>query len=133
MPELIDEARRWLGVPYRHQGRTPTGGFDCIGFVVWCLQQRGVLPAEFERRDYGRLPQLELIAKAAAYCEEIAAPLPGCLLLIRWPGDKRASHAALLAGETMIHTYQNMKVVEHGYRQPWVKWTTHRWKLSGVI
>lgn len=30
---LIAEARRWLGTPFRHQGRT-AGGIDCVGLLI---------------------------------------------------------------------------------------------------
>lgn len=30
---LITEARRWLGTPFRHQGRS-AGGLDCVGLLI---------------------------------------------------------------------------------------------------
>lgn len=31
--DIITEARKWLGVPWRHQGRC-TAGVDCVGLLV---------------------------------------------------------------------------------------------------
>ena len=133
VPQLIGEARRWLGVPYRHQGRS-ANGLDCIGFVVFVLARVGVLPDEFESRDYGRLPKAELVEKTAMYCTQVDDAEPGTLLLIRWPGERSAGHAAICAGPTIIHAYsQSRKVVEHGYRAPWPRITVSRWRLPGVV
>jgi cell wall-associated NlpC family hydrolase len=130
--ELIVEARRWIGTPYRHQGRT-AAGLDCIGFIIWVLAQKDLLPTDFERQNYGRLPQRELLERTALYCTPIPEPIPGCLLLIRWPGQREPGHAALYAGETMIHSYAISKqVIEHGYRAPWPRLTVNRWLLPGV-
>jgi cell wall-associated NlpC family hydrolase len=32
--EIISEARSWVGVPWRHQGRTRENGIDCAGLPV---------------------------------------------------------------------------------------------------
>ena len=31
--EIVDAARNWVGVPYRHQGRT-RNGIDCVGLLL---------------------------------------------------------------------------------------------------
>lgn len=35
--DIIDEARKWAGVPFRHQGRSARG-IDCIGLVLVTAQ-----------------------------------------------------------------------------------------------
>lgn len=130
--ELIEEARRWIGVPYRHQGRSARG-LDCIGFVIWVCAQRGILPEDFERRDYGRLPRAELLEKAQHYCTPADSPGPATLVLIRWPGDRLAGHSAICTGENLIHCYSVAgKVVEHGFRAPWPRLAVSHWHLPGV-
>ncbi|USG59928.1 hypothetical protein NBZ79_12150 [Sneathiella marina] len=55
MPEaelLIGEARRWIGVRWRHQGRDFRRGVDCAGLLV-CVASRFDLGLE-DRRGYGR-------------------------------------------------------------------------------
>lgn len=137
---LIAEARQLLGdrktgkaaVPYRHQGRT-LRGLDCIGLIIYVCERVGVLPEEFERNDYGRLATQELVDKTQLYCRCVDQPAPGVLVLIKWPGEKRAGHAALCTGENLIHCDRNHgRVVEHGYRGLWVKQTASLWHLPGV-
>jgi cell wall-associated NlpC family hydrolase len=31
---IVDTARGWLGVPYRHQGRRKDKGVDCVGLII---------------------------------------------------------------------------------------------------
>jgi cell wall-associated NlpC family hydrolase len=51
--DLITEARRWVGTPWVHQGRTARG-LDCVGLLVVCAQALGI-PVE-DKADYGREP-----------------------------------------------------------------------------
>ncbi len=132
--ELIASARELvkLRTPYLHQGRT-LHGLDCIGMIIYLLSKHKMLPAEFERTNYGRLPMAELLEKAAAYCKEVLEPQDGCMVLIAWPGDRRPSHAALYAEGNLIHCYASIgKVVEHGHRKKWKDWTDSYWELPGV-
>lgn len=39
---LISLAKQYLGVPYVYGGATPSGGFDCSGFVYYVFGQMGV-------------------------------------------------------------------------------------------
>lgn len=133
--ELIEQARAWLGVPFRHQGRGRTG-VDCAGFLVALMKASGELPAQYvEPANYGRTPVRELIEVVRRYCTPVArAPgFPGALVLIRWPRDRQPSHVGLCTGDTLIHCYQREGgVVEHGYREPWSRVTHSLWRLPGV-
>ncbi len=40
--EVVSDARKYLGVPYRWGGKTPRGGFDCSGLVYWVFGELGV-------------------------------------------------------------------------------------------
>ncbi len=51
---IVAEARGWLGVPWRHQGRTRCG-IDCVGLVV-CVA-RGLDLSDYDSTGYGRRPQ----------------------------------------------------------------------------
>lgn len=134
-PEVLIAAARELviaKVPYRHQGRTPLG-LDCIGLVILICERLGLIPEEFERNNYGRLPQGELLEKAQKHCAPLPSPVPGALILIRWPGDRAPAHAALCTGDNLIHSYARLgHVVEHGYRGHWVKRTAAVLALPGV-
>lgn len=132
--DVVDEARKLIGTPYRHQGRSRYG-VDCVGFVVLVMERLATLPADLERANYGRLPKAELIEKTRAYCTPLMVLEPGALLLMRWPGEKDAGHAGIYTGEDrlMIHAYGVLqRVVEHGYRGAWVRITHSIWRLPGV-
>lgn len=133
--EVIAQARTWIGVPFRHQGRGRLG-VDCAGFLVELMKAAGELPRDYEEPpNYGRAPARELIEVVRRYCGPAArAPrFPGALVLIRWPRDRQPSHVGLCTGVTLIHCYQREGgVVEHGYRGPWERVTHSLWRLPGV-
>lgn len=133
--DLIREARTWLGVPFRHQGRG-RAGVDCAGFLVELMRAAGELPSDYaEPANYSRHPQRELFEIVRRYCTQATtrAPFPGALILIRWLPQSCPSHVGLCTGETMIHCYQRAGgVVEHGYRGPWVRLTHSLWRMPGV-
>jgi len=138
--ELVADARALAatGVPFRHQGRG-VEGLDCVGFIIYLMSQRGVVDVDDFRRDYGRLPMAELVETIAKLCAPIAEPREGAMVLIRWPGEGRPAHAALLVedargiGLNLIHCYKNAGgIVEHGFRGLWPKRADSYWLLPWV-
>jgi cell wall-associated NlpC family hydrolase len=130
--EVIDNARSWLGVRFLHQGRSRYGA-DCLGFIAAMLHELGSdvflthLP-----HNYARSPQSLLIDGLTQLTCEI--PLQaGALVLIKWPQTTDPSHAALYTGTSLIHCFATQgKVLEHGYRGPWVARTASVWALPLV-
>lgn len=53
--QVVDEARTWLDVPWKHQGRLRTG-VDCAGVIIKTAQAVGY--SEFDITDYTRNAQL---------------------------------------------------------------------------
>lgn len=49
--DVVIEARKWLDVPWQHQGRT-IHGIDCAGLIVKIAHDLKL--SEFDTRDYGR-------------------------------------------------------------------------------
>jgi cell wall-associated NlpC family hydrolase len=131
--DVIDQARQWTGVRFLHQGRTRFGA-DCLGFIAAMLAELNSRTfIDFLPKTYGRSPQTLLIEGLAHLTREI--PLqPGALILFQWPMTSFPSHAAIYTGENMIHSYQTEgKVVEHGYRDPWVRRAAGFWALPEVV
>lgn len=136
--QLIDEARKLIGTPWRHQGRT-TSGVDCIGLVALATRNAGLDLAAVcgvrDERNYGRRADPRLYALVEKHCTRIDAPIPGALLFFKFKGDRAPRHFGIYTErDTVIHAEAKVRgqVVEHGYRAQWVTWTDSIWKLPGV-
>ncbi|RZJ01500.1 MAG: peptidase P60 [Brevundimonas sp.] len=119
---VVEEARRWLGTPYRHQASLLGVGADCLGLVrgVW----RAVVGAEPEAPppyapDWAEAGGEESLLEAARrWLVEI--PLEwvsvGDVALFRMSPNCPVKHCAIvssLEGEgRMIHAYWGRAVVE---------------------
>lgn len=130
--ELCEAARRWLGVPFRHQGRDRRG-VDCVGLIIVACRELGLPAGSVKLRDYGRLPCNGLLElQLAEHALAAPAPEPGTILLMRfgrWP-----QHVALCTGSTLVHSYEAVgKVVEHGYSGKWPGRTVSAWRVPGVV
>lgn len=133
--DIAAEARRWLSIPYVHQGRTRFG-VDCAGLVICVRDAVESWPAGLLAvRNYARTPSDGVLMEVVSqHCTPLEAAEEGCLLAIRWPLHKHISHLALYAGGSIIHAYQRAgKVVETGYRAHWLRDTASLWRLPGVV
>ena len=106
-------AHSFIGTPYRHQGRAPGAGLDCIGLVVASLEAAGIdisgLPS-----DYSHIPKPKLIlSNIARYCDVVAEMAPGDILVMAL--RTHPQHLALYVGDNqIIHSYMAAgKVVKH--------------------
>lgn len=115
--EVLAEAARWIGTPYRHQGSRRGVGCDCLGLV------RGVW-----RALYGREPEAlpvyspdwaetraddPLIDAARRHMTEIdpREAQPGDLLAFRWRRHLPAKHLGIAAADgALIHAYEGHSV-----------------------
>ena len=75
---IVAAARVWLGVPWRHQGRTRQG-VDCAGLVV--LVGRGLGLADYDTCAYGRRPE------GQGFVQHFRAAMDGLSLPEAGPGD----------------------------------------------
>ncbi|MFG6413796.1 NlpC/P60 family protein [Roseateles sp. DC23W] len=99
---LQEEARRWIGTPYHHQGCVRGAGVDCLMLLVAVFKAPGVLPAEFDPRPYA--PQWHLHRSEETYLAGLDAwlhPLPeGAPLqpgdVVVWRFGRTFSHAGLV-------------------------------------
>lgn len=123
--QLVREARSYLGVRWRHQGRSRQG-VDCVGLLIAAFRSTGVEP--LDAVGYGRVPyksKLEEMLRA-----NLGEPIPkeqmraGDVVLMKWNGAP--SHVGLLSdyplgGFALIHAFlQNKCVVEHRMDAAWI-------------
>lgn len=119
--QIIAAARAYLGVPFRHQGRTPPLALDCAGLFVQVCKDLS-LPV-IDEQGYGRDPYQGLLEQCISR-QPFLAKIPrdqmraGDILLMRFSSDPQ--HIAMHAGETMIHAYEHSgRVVEHRIADVW--------------
>lgn len=97
------------------------------------MRSLSILPAELTQANYGRLATGELIEACSKFCTKLGADELGCLVVVRWPGEKNAGHVAIRTDLGILHAYKNHGgVKEHGYRAKWPEWTDSFWRLPGV-
>jgi NlpC/P60 family putative phage cell wall peptidase len=137
--DIIAEARRWIGTPYRHQASRQGIGCDCLGLVrgVW----RALYGEEPERAppyapDWAEASGEETLALAAAR-HLIAIPrdafAPGDIVLFRWRAHLPAKHAAIVtSAETMVHAHDGAAVTEVALAPWWRRRLAYAFRFPGV-
>ncbi|MCH7858073.1 MAG: C40 family peptidase [Candidatus Marinimicrobia bacterium] len=111
--QVVQIARRFLGVPYMWGGKTPKG-FDCSGFVQTCFKAVGVhLPRDsYQQNEFGDLPAV-MINDAQ----------PGDLLFFGDQGQRIAHVAISLGSGEIIHAAgwvrtDSLEAANTRYNQP---------------
>jgi cell wall-associated NlpC family hydrolase len=120
--DIVNEARKHLKTPFRHQGRLSGLALDCAGLVVTVAKNCDI--DIIDTQGYGRSPNGALEATIAAQvCVEqvaIADRQPGDILTMRFA--KEMQHVAICAGDTVIHSYEAVGMVcEHSLDEMWIK------------
>jgi NlpC/P60 family putative phage cell wall peptidase len=130
-PEIVAEARRWLGTPYRHQGRRLGESVDCIGLVVGVAR---ALDLGDWAGVYGRQPDPAWMGRElGAHLDpiEAASVLPGDVLWLRFA--RSPTHLAIVTDVGMIHAYSPRKrVVEHSIDMRWRRRVHAAYAFRGV-
>lgn len=124
-------ARKYIRVPFLHQGRDPAIGIDCIGLGEIALRDAGAPYVSRWAADYSRNPHDGLLE---ARLEQVfGAPLsiddmqPGDIAVIRY--GRQLRHVAIVGEQlydgvwhlTLIHTDSRMgRVTEHRIDEGWL-------------
>jgi cell wall-associated NlpC family hydrolase len=121
--DIIDQARKWLGTKWMHQGRTEHG-IDCVGLIVVVGKSLGAIC--YDKTDYQRRPNgydfMACFNESGLINKKPREALEGDILIFResaYPchtgflsikkGKKHIIHAHLL----------RRKVVEEPFISPW--------------
>ena len=129
--EVLAEARRWIGTPYRHQASALGIGADCLGLIrgVW----RNLIGTEPEQipaytADWSE-PSGEEALLAAAFRWLVPKPLSSGelaeVVVFRMRDGGVAKHLGISAEmngqKTFVHSYTNHGVVESSLSRPWLR------------
>jgi cell wall-associated NlpC family hydrolase len=118
----VAAARSWLGVSWRHQGRTRQG-VDCAGLVVLVGRELGL--GNYDTAAYGRRPE------GQGFVQHFRAAMDGVLLPEARPGDVLVfadaaypCHCGFLTGKHdvphLLHAHAlRRKVIEEPYAGEW--------------
>ena len=131
---IIVEARRWVGTPYRHQASLIGVGADCLGLVrgVW----RNLYGFDSEKppaysADWAEASRQETLI-AAADRHLVRMPdekrKPGDVLLFRFRRHLPAKHAAILVTPIhIVHAIEGAAATETALNDWW------RWRLTATF
>lgn len=117
MPDLVESARKYLGAPFRHQGRNHLG-LDCGGLLVLAASDMGRVLDDI--KGYARTPDGKtLVAVMERNLKRVnRQPLPNDIILFKL--RKYPQHIAICTDVGIIHAHaDNGKVVEHRIDEKW--------------
>jgi len=137
--EIVAEARRWIGTPYRHQASLAGAGCDCLGLVrgVWrALYGPEPEPIPPYTPDFGEADQAEpLLTIGRRHLEPIAVGTakPGDVLVFRMRKSRVAKHCAILSGSAaMIHAQSRDRVREVPLSAAWARLVAAAFAFPGA-
>lgn len=101
---LADAARAMVGCQFRHQGRTPATGLDCVGLVIAAARMCGW--ELLDEKAYNRQPDprilMDGVTRAAVIVEHGLLNRDNLLLI--GPKGRFPVHAGIALGDgTMVH------------------------------
>lgn len=132
---IIASARELLGMPFRHQGRAPTGKTDCAGVICHVAEAHGLPYAD--QSGYPRLPGAGRLESAlddqpCLIRVPVSTRQAGDVLLMKFAGDPQ--HLAIFTGSTIIHAYETVgKVAEHRLDEAWERRIVRVYRFTEAV
>ena len=127
--DIVAEARRWIGTPYRHQASMMGAGSDCLGLVrgVWRSlfgEEPETIPAY--TADWSETTGDEALLRAAGQWlrpKAMSSNDIGDVIVFRMRNSGVAKHLGLTACKqgmaTFVHAYTGHGVIETSLSLPW--------------
>lgn len=122
MGMIAESARKYVGVPFLHQGRNRQSGLDCIGLLVVTFEDLGMRLCD--RADYKRFPDGKTLTEGVSrHFEEInpsEASVDDLLLFFISKRYRRPQHLAIRTELGIVHSHLQVgRVVEHRLDDLW--------------
>lgn len=132
--QIIDEARTWIDVPWRHAGRN-RAGIDCVGLGVVVTRALGI--CDYDVVTYSKEPTDGMLKHIETVADQIPiqdAKIGDILILNFGPYPFHAGFLAEKDGKPMIvhANARARKVIEEPYARDWKRATSHAYRLRGV-
>lgn len=127
--DVVAEARKWTGTPWKHQGRS-VHGIDCVGLIIKVAHGLGL--SDYDVTGYGRVPDgRELRHLIELHLDADAPDVPGAVLLMRFMREPQ--HLAIRTDRGLIHAYAHVgKVIETSLDSRWTKRIVGAYRFRGV-
>lgn len=117
----VDIARKWLGTPFKHQGRSRGIGVDCAGLAIGIARDHGI--EVHDVTGYTRLPRDDAMRQLIEQqCIRIDAIEIGAILYMPHAGTLHLAIVTRLDPTYIIHAYQPVgRVIEHRLDGAWLR------------
>lgn len=133
---IIDQARTWINVKFRHQGRSRYG-VDCVGLFSCVGKEIGKpdpIPSNYTRNPNTAILKAGLEERLDEV--KIKDMQPGDVLVLRFEdvhGDVKNQHVALRTDRGILHSAaMYRKVTEHCFDQEWADRVEHVYRFRRV-
>jgi len=131
----VQLVRSFVGTPFKHQGRVPGHGLDCVGIVVVAGRELGLINEDDVC--YPRVPDGERLERQLRSCFEevpVSESQAGDILVFWINKRTRApQHVAVVTDYGIVHAHSgNGKVVEHALTDRWRRRIVRAYRFPGV-
>lgn len=130
--KIIEEARSWIGTPFKHQGRLKGLAVDCAGLVIGIAHALQL--SEFDYTAYSHQPDgitLKRLLNQQLKPIFLSAAQSGDVLLMRF--EAAPQHLAILSEEAIIHAYAQVRCcAEHRLDEVWRSRIVSAYAYPGV-
>lgn len=144
--DIITEARRWVGTPFRHRGHHIGQACDCVGVVRGVVERFGLAEVPDgilrELETYSRSPNPQRMGELLAtfLIKSTVSPREAApdahVVWLQWL-EGLPMHLAITATyqerPTLIHALREYGVSEHGFVGVWRHRVHSYWRLPGVV
>lgn len=137
---IVTDARSLIGTPFKHQGRLPGVGIDCVGVLVVIARRRQFVPPTFDVTGYGEQPDGTLLDILDKHLLPVSRAEMQAGDVVAFVVENEPQHVGVLVpyahgGLALVHaSLRSGKVIEHrllfgprlqfvkAYRFPEVAW-----------